>query len=182
VRKLQERRRNNERKQRARLLEELRAKQAADAAILENAKARQVREEPAIKARIYREAEEGRTKARTDYMKWDHNREVACRDMASMANFPFPPLPQCTKLNCPAFAKTPAPACHHNVKQFLEGSGMVSLTFLKRQMSYWHEDRFTACQEDLRPEFQRLANSLFVILHPWYEELKGKDANAAGIA
>jgi hypothetical protein len=140
---------------------------------LKEAKLRQALEEQAIKDR---EEEERQTKAKADYKRWETECNVAFQDKASMTKFPFPPLPRCTNPNCFAFAKIPALACQHNVKQFLKGSGLFSLAFLKRQKNLWHEDRFASCREDLRPEFQRLANSLFIILHPWYEELERKEA------
>lgn len=169
-RKLEEERWNNARKQQERLQEERLAKQAAAAAALRESNARKAREEQAIKVRVRLEEEERRAKARTDYQKWEHEREVAFRDKASMTSLPFPPLPRCTTPSCPALAKRPPPACRHNVKQFLQGSGEFSSAFLKHQRSYWHEDRFASCREDLRLDFQRRANTLFVILQSLYEE------------
>ena len=74
-----------------------------------------------------------------------------------------------------------APACEHNVKQFFEGSGKVSLELLKEYRDRWHEDRFASCREDLRPEFRRLANSLFVVLDPWHNKLKREQANYSSV-
>lgn len=120
-RKLEERRREYERNRQARLLEELRAKRAADEAILRESKARQAREEKAVKDRLYREEAERRAKARADYLKWEHECEVAFSDKASMTSLPLPPLPRCTTPGCPAFTKSPPLACSHNVRQFLQG-------------------------------------------------------------
>jgi hypothetical protein len=114
-------------------------------------------------------------------MSWKKECDSVFRDKASMTKFPFPPLPQYTDSDCPGFLKIPVPACPHNVKQFLKGSGNFSLEFLKRQRRLWHEDRFASCRADLRPEFRRLANSLFVVLDPWYEALKGKQANSSSV-
>lgn len=187
-RRLEERRQNEERKQYAAYLSELRARQAAQAAAIKEARLRQsaeaaarketrlrqAREDQAIKDKLKREEERKQIKARADYMRWKEECDIVFQDRASMTKFPFPPLPRCAATDCPGFLKVPAPACQHNVKQFFKESGNLSLEFLKRQRHLWHEDRFASCREDLRPEFRRLANSLFVVLDPWYEALKGK--------
>jgi len=98
-----------------------------------------------------------------------------------MTKFPFPPLPRCTHTDCPRFLKFPVAACEHNVKQFFIGSGNDSLKVVKRQRLLWHEDRFASCPVALRPEFRRLANSLFVVLDPWYEVLKREQANSSSV-
>jgi hypothetical protein len=172
-RKLEEERWNNERNRQTEFLAELRAKQAAKATASKEAKIRQAREEQAIKDNLYREGQGRQAKGKADYMMWERECDVAFGDRASMTKFPFPSLPRCTDPNCFAFAKTLAPACQHNVRQFLKGSGRpLTQDFLKHQCKLWHEDRFASCREDLRPEFKRLANSLFVVLFPWYRELE----------
>lgn len=168
-RKLEEERLNNARKRRA-------AEQAERAAVLEEARLRRAREEQAVKDKLHREEEERQAKCKADYANWEKECETAFQDRASMTRFPFPKLPRCTELECVALAKNPAPACQHNVKQFLKGSGRFSVKLLKDQIKLWHEDRFAPCREDLRPEFQRLATSLFVALFPLYEEMTRQEA------
>lgn len=171
-RSMEERLRNNERRRLAAAEDELRLKQAAQAARLKEAKLRQIREEQAIKDRLRREEEDRQAKGKADYARWEKECDIVFRDKSTMTKFPFPPLSRCTNLHCWAFTKIPVPACKDNVKQFLRGSGRFSIDLLKHQKNLWHEDRFTSCREDLKPEFQRLANSLFVVLYPLYEELK----------
>lgn len=160
---------------------ELRTRQAAEAAAMKEARLRQAREDQAIKDKLRRDEEEKEIKARADYMSWQKECDSVFRNKVSMTKFPFPPLPRCTNTDCPGFLENAVPACQHNVKQFFRGSGNFSLEFLKHQRNLWHEDRFASCREDLRPEFRRLANSLFVVLDPWYEELKGRQATSSRV-
>ncbi|KFY01539.1 hypothetical protein V490_00860 [Pseudogymnoascus sp. VKM F-3557] len=177
-RQFEEQWRNDEIKRRAARLAELRAKKVVDAATLEAAKLQQARREQDIKDKLQREEVIRQTKLKADYKRWEMECDIAFRDKASMTKFPFPPLPRCTDPNCSAFTKLPVPACQHNVKQFFKGSGVFSMEFLKLEKSRWHEDRFASCQEYLRPEFRSRANSLFIVLHPWYEELKEQQRSA----
>lgn len=173
-RKLEEQWRNAEIKRQA----GLRAKQAAKAAALKEAKLRKAREEQALRDKLRRDEEVRIAKSKADFMRWDKECGIAFQNKALMTKFPFPPLQRCTDLKCSAFIERPAPVCEHNVKQFLKNSGHFSLALLKRQQHRWHEDRFASCREDLKPEFRKHANSLFVILHPWYEELKEQQGRA----
>lgn len=178
-RSLEERQENEQIKRRAAYLDELRAHQAAEAAAIKVARMRQVQEEQAIKDKLKKNEEQRHIKARADYKSWEEECDNLFQDKASMTQFPFPPLPRCTQVDCSGCLKTPVPACEHNVKQFFKGSGNFSLALLKRQRQLWHEDRFVSCPTELRPEFKRLANSLFVVLGPWYESLKGEEANSS---
>jgi len=167
VRRLEDRRQNEERKRRAVYLSELRARQAAEATAMKEARLQRAREDQVIKDKLKRDEEQRRIKARAGYMNWEEECDRFFRDKASMAKLPFPPLSRCTHTDCPRFLKYPVAACEHNVKQFFIGSGNDLLKVVKRQRLLWHEDRFASCPEALRPEFRRLANSLFVVLDPW---------------
>lgn len=171
-RRLRERRQIEEREQREAFLSELRAKQAADAAAKEEARLQQAREDEAIKNKLERDEEKRKSIAKAAYIRWETKCNQVFQDRASMTELPFPPLLRCTTLDCEAFLKSPVPACPHNVKQFLRESGFFSLELLKRQKHLWHPDRFRSCREELRPDFSLRANSLFVIMDPWYKELK----------
>ncbi|KFY22844.1 hypothetical protein V491_02697 [Pseudogymnoascus sp. VKM F-3775] len=167
-RKLEEQWRKNEIKRQTKLLAERTANEAA----IKEAMLRKAQEEQAIKDRLRREEEMRQIKSKEAFIRWERDCDIAFRNKGSMTKFPFPPLPRCTDINCVAFTESPAPACKHNVKQFLKSSGHFTMEFLKDEKNRWHEDRFTLCRDDLKPQFRRLANSLFVILNPLYEELK----------
>ncbi|KFY14799.1 hypothetical protein V492_02406 [Pseudogymnoascus sp. VKM F-4246] len=171
-RRLQEQRWNNEIRRHEARRAELCAKQAADAAASKADKLRKAQEEQALKDELRRQEAKRQAKLKADYKRWKMECDIAFRDKPSMTKFPFPPLPRCTHLNCFAFAKVPTPACPHNVKQFLKGSGVFSMRFLRLERYRWHPDRFSTCREDLKPEFQRLAVSLSKLLNSWYKELE----------
>jgi hypothetical protein len=119
--------------------------------------------------------------ARVDYMKWEDERNKVFLNKASMTKFPFPPLLRCTVSRCSVYLKVPVPAYQHSVKQFFKGSDKFSLELLQREKDLWHDDLFSPYQEGQRQEFKRLGNSLFVVLDPWYEALKGEQANSSSV-
>lgn len=156
-------------------MRERQARRKAERLREEEERQRRERENEAIKAKLKREEEQRLKEAREIFMMWDKECALVLCNKASMAKFPFPPLPRCTVPGCPMLTKTAA--CKHNVRQFFEGSGELSFQLLKRHRHLWHEDRFASCREELRKEFRRLANSLFVALDPLYEEFKAKETN-----
>jgi len=68
VRRLEDRRQNEERKRHAVYLSELRARQAAEATAMKEARLRRAREDQAIEDKLRRDEEKRRIKARADYM------------------------------------------------------------------------------------------------------------------
>lgn len=191
-RSIEKRLRNNERRRLEVIEAERRLEHAAQAARLaaatlrqaerlKEAKLRQAREEQAMKDKLRRDEQERQAKAKADYMRWEKECDMAFRNKPAMTKFPFPPLAKCTNPKCEAFTERPVQACPDNVKQFFKGSGYFSTDLIKEQTHRLHGDRFASCRGDLKPEFQRLANSLFKILRPWHEELRPKGAKSSSV-
>lgn len=132
---------------------------------------RQARLDREIKEKQKAEEEKRKAKAKAEYKTWESQCRTAFQNRSSMTTFPVPPLLRCTMLTCEAFAKAPVQMCQHNIRQFFINSANDSLEFLKHQKNLWHEDKFAACREDVREEFKRLGNVMFVVLNGWYEEV-----------
>ena len=104
-------------------------REAANAADFRRQQAREIQE------RHDRELGQRRRKSRQDYTKWRKECDIAFHNKASITRFPFPTLPQCSgsSPDCFAFGRYPAPACKHNVKQFLEDCGVYTVEFLREE-------------------------------------------------
>lgn len=166
-------------------LSRLQARQASEAAAATSAREAKLQAaqeakaaEDELKRKLRAAEQQKREQLRVQFEDWEKEIDGIFHNRSSMTRFPFPPLPRCTHYGCRAFLEHPVPACPHNVEQFLRGSGKYSLRLVKEQRNLWHEDRFASCRTDLKPEFKRLANSLFVVLDPMYEELKSRAASS----
>lgn len=190
---IRERRREEQRLRLAAILAKERQEQAAEAARVERERARQAREAAAARAekdrrrrarelqaakeRQQREEEQRKQRAQAEFQTWEAEFERTVEKVTTIRKLPIPPLARCTIPGCDAFAKSsPVPVCQHNVRQFFQDSGRPLEELLKRQTTLWHPDRFRSCRKELRREFERLANTMFVILRPWYEEVRERTA------
>lgn len=106
-------------------MRERQARRKAERLREEEERQRRERENEAIKAKLKREEEQRLKEAREIFMMWDKECALVLCNKASMAKFPFPPLPRCTVLDARCLLKRP----HANIMSDSSSKGRASCHF-----------------------------------------------------
>ncbi|SMY21424.1 unnamed protein product [Zymoseptoria tritici ST99CH_1A5] len=100
---------------------------------------------------------------------WWTSVDAALKDYTTIRKFPGPPGGLCGRLGCQANASQRAlTACEHMVKNAL----IVAHPDLRKMRLRFHPDRFSACPEDKREEFKKMASEIFVVIEELIAEKK----------
>jgi hypothetical protein len=95
---------------------------------------------------------------------WHTKAHVFFADMTRSA-FPDPPSEPCRNMSCHAQDRV-LEACECNIRKLFTDLDVK----LERRM--WHPDRFSACLEGSREEYQKKAAEIFVVIQEEFERLQ----------
>lgn len=102
--------------------------------------------------------------------QWLEEAQEAFKDYTSIANFPDPPAKRCDELACiRSITSRSLKACPCNIRKCLKNASEEQL---KKLRLGFHPDRYERCAENVREEFKRKAQEVFVVVESVYREKK----------